>query len=110
MFQAGVSFTHLVATQKTDKHLLVTDGIYTHLRHPSYTGWFYWSVGCQLLLLNPLCLVAWAGASWHFFRGRIHEEELYLLRFFGDDYRRYHQRSWVCIPFIDSKLPPTKTN
>ena len=29
-------------------HLLITTGIYAHMRHPSYVGWFYWSVGTQV--------------------------------------------------------------
>lgn len=51
---------------------------YTHtlplrslLRHPSYTGWFYWSFATQLLLANPLCTLAYALAAWSFFRHRI---------------------------------------
>lgn len=41
------------------------------LRHPSYTGWFYWSAATQLLLANPICTLAYTLAAWSFFRHRI---------------------------------------
>src|SRR4051812_31669288 len=48
-------------------------------RHPSYVGWFYWSVGTQLLLCNPLCTVLYGLAAWAFFKDRIPYEEALLL-------------------------------
>ena len=36
----------------------MTDGVYAWFRHPSYVGWLYWSVGTQLILCNPVSLVA----------------------------------------------------
>lgn len=43
----------------------------SYLRHPSYFGWFWWVVGTQVLLWNPLCLVGYAYVSWKFFDQRI---------------------------------------
>lgn len=40
-------------------------------RHPSYAGWFWWSVGTQVLLGNPVCTIAYAAVSFLFFRNRI---------------------------------------
>ncbi len=40
------------------------------LRHPSYFGWFYWSVGTQILLGNPVCSVLYTYAAWSFFHKR----------------------------------------
>lgn len=31
---AGHSFTHMIEEQKSEKHVLVTDGIYRYIRHP----------------------------------------------------------------------------
>jgi protein-S-isoprenylcysteine O-methyltransferase len=71
MFQAGHNFTHLVATTKKNKHRLVTNGLYAISRHPSYAGWFWWSIGTQLILSNPICVCLYALASWNFFNSRI---------------------------------------
>ena len=54
---AGKAFTHRLWSVKRPEHKLVTWGIYRHLRHPAYLGWFLWSVGTQLLLCNLVCLV-----------------------------------------------------
>ena len=58
-------------------------------RHPSYAGWFLWSLGSQLILVNPFCLLAYAYVSFSFFSERIYCEEFMLLKFFGKEYREY---------------------
>ena len=45
MITAKSNFTHIVQYQKVKDHQLVKHGIYSISRHPSYFGWFYWSVG-----------------------------------------------------------------
>jgi len=89
MVTAGSNFTHVVAHRKRHNHELVTTGVYSWARHPSYVGWFYWSVGTQLLLCNPACLVGYSIASWRFFKERIYYEEKMLLEFFGQQYKDY---------------------
>lgn len=48
MITAGTSFTHLISYDKRRDHRLVTRGVYSLFRHPSYVGWFWWSVGTQV--------------------------------------------------------------
>ncbi len=100
MATAKSNFTHQVSNQKQREHRLVTNGLYTYLRHPSYFGWFWWSVGTQVLLANPVCLVAYFAASWKFFADRIPHEEQCLERFFPDEYPAYRAKTAVGIPFI----------
>ena len=107
MFTAGSNFTHQVQYRKRPNHTLVTTGVYFYCRHPSYVGWFYWSVGTQLLLCNPLCSVGYAVASWLFFNERIVDEEELLIHFFGDDYIQYQSRVGTGIPFITGHKPKT---
>ncbi|CAI9551219.1 unnamed protein product [Staurois parvus] len=75
MLTAGSNFNHIVQNEKSETHTLVTSGVYSWFRHPSYVGWFYWSIGTQVLLCNPVCLVGYTLASWRFFRERVEEEE-----------------------------------
>jgi protein-S-isoprenylcysteine O-methyltransferase len=105
MWTAGGSFTHLVQEDRREGHVLVTTGVYARLRHPSYTGWFWWSVGTQLLLGNPLCALAYAAASWRFFAARVPHEEAALARMFGQEYLDYARRTAVLIPGLPSGLP-----
>lgn len=102
MVTCGQSFNHVIQLAKKDSHQLVTQGIYRYLRHPSYFGFYWWSVGTQLLLGNPVCTVCYAAASWYFFKQRIPYEELTLLRHFPNEYPRYAEKSWIGIPFIRS--------
>ena len=48
MFTAGSNFNHVVQNEKSETHTLVTSGVYAWFRHPSYVGWFYWSIGTQV--------------------------------------------------------------
>ncbi|NXT82875.1 ICMT methyltransferase, partial [Zapornia atra] len=100
MLTAGSNFNHIVQNEKSDTHTLVTNGVYGWFRHPSYVGWFYWSIGTQVLLCNPICVVGYALASWRFFRERIEEEEITLIHFFGEEYLEYKRKVPSGLPFI----------
>jgi protein-S-isoprenylcysteine O-methyltransferase len=100
MITCGESFNHIIQQSKKDSHKIVTNGIYMYLRHPSYTGFFYWSVGTQLLLGNFVTSFLFAAASWHFFSRRIPFEEQTLLKLFPKEYPSYMERTKVGIPFI----------
>ncbi|KZT12514.1 protein-s-isoprenylcysteine O-methyltransferase [Laetiporus sulphureus 93-53] len=100
MIHAGSSFSHIVALRKVDTHILVTDGVYRWFRHPSYAGFFYWALGTQLVLQNPITFIGFAIVLWRFFDHRIRAEEGYLIRFFGRDYIEYRKRVGTRIPFI----------
>ncbi len=100
MITAGSNFTHLVQYHKRSSHELVTSGIYGIFRHPSYVGWFIWSVGTQVLLCNPVCLVSYAAASWVFFKERIYDEEENLILFFKEDYLEYKKKVCTGLPLI----------
>jgi protein-S-isoprenylcysteine O-methyltransferase len=104
MATAGESFNHLIQNFKKDTHVLVTHGIYNIFRHPSYVGFFYWSVGTQMVLSNPFCCMAYAITSWTFFRRRIEYEEESLEKFFPDQYPIYAARTYMGIPFLKSHI------
>jgi protein-S-isoprenylcysteine O-methyltransferase len=100
MFQAGESFTHIVATSHKPKHVLVTTGIYKYFRHPSYFGWFLWATSLQILLFNPLFLAGTIFLAYAFFSDRIPFEEDQLIEFFGQDYIDFKAKTPTWIPFI----------
>ncbi|KAG8701541.1 hypothetical protein FRC08_004027 [Ceratobasidium sp. 394] len=100
MIHAANNFSHSVATYKLTTHRLVTDGIYSISRHPSYTGFFYWSLGTQLVLQNPISFILYLVLLRRFFTSRIRFEEYYLVRFFGKDYEDYRAKVGTLIPFM----------
>ncbi|KAI4158483.1 MAG: hypothetical protein LQ342_007369 [Letrouitia transgressa] len=74
MVHAGRNFNHLVQMKKKEGHILVTDGVYGWLRHPSYFGFFWWGLGTQVVMGNVGCLAGYAVVLWRFFRLRIESE------------------------------------
>ena len=107
MFHAGRSFSHIVQNTKKSDHELVKSGIFTACRHPSYVGWMMWSIGTQILLANPFCLLAYTYVTWAFFNERIYIEEYTLIQFFGDEYTQYQEKVPVGIPFIKGYMHST---
>ncbi|KAJ2631179.1 farnesyl cysteine-carboxyl methyltransferase [Coemansia sp. RSA 1290] len=100
MVTAKTSFNHYVATRKEKSHRLITHGIYAWERHPSYVGFFVWSVGLQTMLLNPISCVLFAAVLAYFFKRRVQREERFLLRFFGREYEQYQRQVSSLIAFI----------
>ncbi|XP_026753435.2 protein-S-isoprenylcysteine O-methyltransferase [Galleria mellonella] len=105
MFTAKTNFNHTVQYVKRPDHQLVTHGVYALCRHPSYVGWFYWSIGTQIILLNPICIIVYTLASWTFFRERVYAEELTLLAFFGPQYAEYQKKVGTGLPLIPGYVP-----
>lgn len=100
MAHAGLNFNHIVQSEKHPSHTLVTSGIYSVLRHPSYFGFFWWSLGTQVVLGNVVCLVGFAVVLGRFFRRRVRREEELLVGFFGEGYVAYRGGTWVGVPFV----------
>lgn len=97
---ASTSFNHIVQYHKSEDHVLVTHGVYSLCRHPSYAGWFWWSIGTQIILANPICLVLYTIVSWKFFHERILVEEVTLVNFFLDKYLEYQKTVPTGVPFV----------
>ncbi|MGU7813289.1 methyltransferase family protein [Burkholderia sp. AW49-1] len=97
VFVLGKRFSGLVAIQPG--HTLVTDGIYSKIRNPSYlgllvnaAGWalaFRSGVGLLLVALTVIPLVA-----------RIRSEEALLRTQFGAEYDAYCAHTWRLIPGV----------
>jgi protein-S-isoprenylcysteine O-methyltransferase Ste14 len=97
VFVLGRRFSGLVAIQ--EGHTLVTDGIYSHVRNPSYLGLLVnmlgWSltfrsgVGVIIVVLTLLVLLA-----------RMSSEERLLHEHFGAEYEAYCARTARLIPWI----------
>ncbi|KAI7888217.1 farnesyl cysteine-carboxyl methyltransferase, mediates the carboxyl methylation step during C-termin [Mucor mucedo] len=100
MFSARHNFSHHIADYKERDHVLVQHGIYSLMRHPSYFGFYWWAIGVQVLLMNPLCLILFVYWLHQFFSERIAYEEHTLHRFFGQAWVDYKARTPTLMPFI----------
>ncbi|KAI8335043.1 Isoprenylcysteine carboxyl methyltransferase family-domain-containing protein [Chlamydoabsidia padenii] len=100
MFSARHNFSHKIVDYKAPDHQLVQHGIYRLMRHPSYFGFYWWAIGVQCLLLNPICFGLFIYWLHRFFSERIAYEEYTLLRFFGDEWNLYKSRTPTGLPLI----------
>jgi protein-S-isoprenylcysteine O-methyltransferase Ste14 len=97
VFILGRRFSGLVAIQPG--HTLVTDGLYSRIRNPSYLGllilslgWalaFRSGAGVLLAVLNIPPLIA-----------RMNSEERLLHAQFGQEYEAYRARTWRLLPGV----------
>ena len=110
LFTGKSNFTHKIQLKKRKNHVLVKYGIYSICRHPSYFGFFIWSVGIEIMCVNPLCTIAFAYILFKFFKARTEMEEEYLIRFFGMEYIKYRREVGTLMPFIDISREKEKNN
>lgn len=97
VFALGERFSGLVAIQPN--HELVTDGLYSRIRNPSYLGLLIGALGWALafrsligVLLTALMIVPLVA--------RIRAEEALLGERFGETYAAYRARTWRLVPWI----------
>jgi len=81
-------------------HRLIDQGPYRYLRHPSYTGAVAAFAGLGLCLANWASLAVILLPVIAVFLRRILIEEAALREAFGEEYRRYAQRTKRLIPFL----------
>lgn len=86
---------------------LVTDGVYTHIRHPQYTGIFVITLGFMIQWPTLATLLLWPFVIWMYVR-LARREEQDVLRQFPDAYRTYMQRTPRFFPrlFRRANQPP----
>ena len=97
VFALGERFSGLVAIQPGRE--LVTDGLYSRIRNPSYLGLLIGALGWSLVfrsivgvLLTALLVVPLVS--------RMRAEEALLGERFGEAYAAYRARTWRLVPWI----------
>jgi protein-S-isoprenylcysteine O-methyltransferase Ste14 len=95
VYVLGNRFSGLVAIQPG--HTLVTSGIYGVIRHPSYLGLLFTSLGWALVFRSWVGVII-TGATLLPLLARISAEERLLRSQFGDEYEAYRARTSRLIP------------
>ncbi len=97
---SGTNFAHMIPDRMNVSHVLITDQFpYSVMRHPAYTGWFYFVVGSQVLMrTGALGCLAIAVSAW-FLKSRISYEETVLTQS-HPEYLAYKSRvRWTGLVF-----------
>lgn len=95
VFVLGKRFSGLVAIQPD--HRLVTTGIYSVVRNPSYVGMMLISFAWSLVFRSGVGLILFALMIPPLI-ARIRSEERLLTSQFGEQYEAYRRRTWRLIP------------
>lgn len=96
----GESFSHYIETESTDQQL-VTWGIYSWCRHPSYLGFLLFVVGMETIFGNYVSFVFCMAVLFRVFRQRIRIEEYFLVnRLHGELYVRYREKVHALVPYV----------
>jgi protein-S-isoprenylcysteine O-methyltransferase Ste14 len=81
-----------------DAQKLVTTGIYGVIRHPIYAGLWLWAFAQPLLIQNWIAGPAMLLVFALLYVIRMPREEQMMVEAFGDDYRRYMERTGRVLP------------
>jgi protein-S-isoprenylcysteine O-methyltransferase Ste14 len=97
VFILGRRFSGLVAIQPG--HMLVTDGLYSRIRNPSYLGLLILSLGWALAFRSGAGVLL-AALNIPPLIARMNSEERLLHAQFGQEYEAYRARTWRLLPGV----------
>jgi protein-S-isoprenylcysteine O-methyltransferase Ste14 len=81
---------------------LVTEGHYTHVRHPQYAGLFLVMIG--MLIQWPTIITALMFPVLVYVYYRLSKREEYeMIKIFGDEYKKYMEKTPMFIPKLGAK-------
>ena len=90
---------HMVFGEFRREPVFITEGIFTHVRHPIYLGAILIYLGILVLTLSPLGFLVWVGIiSLYYWLSRYEEQRLVAL--FGNSYRDYQARVPMMFPWF----------
>ncbi len=94
----GRFFTSNVAIQAG--HTIVREGLYKHIRHPSYTGLLLAFLALALSMGNWIGLVVVVVPITAVVLYRIRVEESALMEAFGQEYAEYRRSTRCLVPYV----------
>lgn len=89
-----------VTLKVREAHKLITEGVYAYVRHPMYTAFFLWALAQAFLLPNWIAGLSGLAGFGTLYLFRVNREEAMMLETFGEDYRRYRERTKRLVPWI----------
>ena len=99
LLKAGFTMLGSGKLQIVGGQRLITDGVYSHIRHPLYLGEITRNLGFALLFSSLYGLAVMIIANL-FLIIRIHIEEKMLIAQFGKEYKEYMKKTYKLMPYI----------
>ena len=97
--KAGFNMVNSYKLQIVSDHRLITEGVYSYIRHPLYLGEIIRNIGLAVLFSSLYGLVVMIIANL-FLVVRIQAEEKMLVSEFGEEYEEYKSRTKKLLPYI----------
>lgn len=91
------NWSHSLDVKK--EHKLITTGVYSHIRHPIYTGVIMMLLATLIIFLSFGELLIFIFLSL-FFLFRIQKEESLMTKTFPKEYPKYKKRTKALLPYI----------
>jgi protein-S-isoprenylcysteine O-methyltransferase Ste14 len=83
-----------------EDHVLITEGLFKHIRHPMYSSFWLWAIAQALLLPNWIAGCAGVVSIAALYFGRVGREEALMRETFGPQYDAYMGRTKRIIPWV----------
>ena len=99
LLKAGFTMMGSGKLQIVGNQRLLTDGVYSHIRHPLYLGEISRNLGFALLFSSLYGLIVMVIANI-FLIMRIKIEERMLIARFGKEYEQYMKNTYKLIPYV----------
>lgn len=87
-----------VTVETKERHTLVTNGVFGYIRHPMYAAHWLWGIAQALLIQNWMAGLASLVVFLPLYLLRVPREERMMLEQFGEEYRKYMNRTGRVIP------------
>lgn len=97
--KAGFNIVNSYKLQIVGGHRLITEGLYSYIRHPLYLGEITRNLGFAVLFSSLYGLVVMIIANL-FLVFRIQVEERMLVAEFGEEYEEYKRKTKKLLPYI----------
>lgn len=90
-------------TEIQEGQTLITNGVFTHIRHPMYAAHYLWGIAQVLLLPNFIAGFAMLIFASPLYFYRVPREESMMRERFGEEYEKYMQRTGRILPRLRAK-------
>lgn len=87
-----------ITTEIKERHALVTNGVFRHIRHPMYAAHLLWGIAQALLIQNWIAGLGSLVVFLPLYLLRVPHEERMMLEQFGEEYCLYMNRTGRVIP------------
>jgi protein-S-isoprenylcysteine O-methyltransferase Ste14 len=99
LMKVGFTMVNSVKLQIVKNQRVITNGIYTHIRHPLYLGEMSRNLGSALVFSSFYGFIVMMIANTFLFI-RIGIEERMLIEQFGSEYEEYKKKTKKLLPYI----------